>query len=85
MSLAGYIETQPFHMLPSYDASTKMRKFKCDLCSFTCDRPSDVQRHMLVHTGERPYKCSVCENSFRRKAHLKRHVFTHYKKNDDTS
>ncbi|XP_036398177.1 zinc finger protein 770-like [Megalops cyprinoides] len=47
--------------------------FKC----FTC--PSKLQRHNLIHTGQRPFRCFLCGKTFRQAVHLKVHQQTHNK------
>jgi len=53
------------------------RKYKCEQCQATFKKNAHLERHMLIHTGEKPFSCDVCEKSFSRKDKLKKHCRTH--------
>lgn len=49
----------------------------CNYCPKSFKKPSDLVRHIRIHTGERPYKCDDCGKSFTVKSTLNSHVKTH--------
>uniref|UniRef100_A0A8C3A990 Zinc finger protein 236 n=1 Tax=Cyclopterus lumpus TaxID=8103 RepID=A0A8C3A990_CYCLU len=49
----------------------------CNYCPKSFKKPSDLVRHIRIHTGERPYKCDECGKSFTVKSTLDCHVKTH--------
>ncbi|XP_068084056.1 zinc finger protein 883-like [Anabrus simplex] len=53
------------------------RKHKCGVCLKGFNRPSDLNRHMLTHSGERPNLCTVCGKRFRLISHLNEHITVH--------
>ncbi|KAH9519648.1 hypothetical protein Btru_003242 [Bulinus truncatus] len=62
-------------LLHSQQAQEKM--FVCDQCPMSYLRKSNLDRHMLTHTGEKPYACNICTKSFRSNGMLRKHLLTH--------
>ncbi len=45
----------------------------CPLCPKSFSRPSQLRRHLRVHTRERPFVCSDCGRCFSQKNSLRAH------------
>ncbi|KAG2457421.1 zinc finger protein 729-like [Polypterus senegalus] len=58
-------------------ASSIKRVYQCSTCQKCFSAPSQLQRHCLIHTGQRPFECSFCHRAFRQASHLKAHHHTH--------
>ncbi|XP_044311520.1 ras-responsive element-binding protein 1 isoform X2 [Varanus komodoensis] len=56
----------------------------CSICGKSLSSASSLDRHMLVHSGERPYKCSVCDQSFTTNGNMHRHMKIHEKDPNST-
>ncbi|MBN3276508.1 ZN236 protein, partial [Polyodon spathula] len=49
----------------------------CNFCPKSFKKPSDLVRHIRIHTGEKPFKCDECGKRFTVKSTLDCHVKTH--------
>ncbi|XP_062432546.1 zinc finger protein 770 [Rhea pennata] len=81
------LETEESGYSHCYDFSVGTEKskvikklYQCSVCFKTFKSPSKLERHYLMHAGQKPFECSVCGKNFRQAPHLKRHHLTHFKK-----
>lgn len=59
------------------DASDDSTTFTCRICSKVLSSASSLDRHVLVHTGERPFTCKYCHLTFTTNGNMHRHMRTH--------
>ncbi|XP_062700297.1 uncharacterized protein LOC109428470 isoform X2 [Aedes albopictus] len=52
-------------------------QFVCKICSKVLSSASSLDRHVLVHTGERPFNCKYCNLTFTTNGNMHRHMRTH--------
>ena len=47
---------------------------KCPHCNYNASWPSDLQRHMMVHSLERRYRCYICARRYKHQFDLNAHL-----------
>ncbi|XP_060949352.1 zinc finger protein 37-like isoform X1 [Limanda limanda] len=52
-------------------------EYHCSVCGKEFPHAYKLERHELVHTGEKPYNCSICGRGFNQKGNLKTHYKVH--------
>ncbi|GFT00348.1 ras-responsive element-binding protein 1 [Nephila pilipes] len=50
---------------------------QCLICTKRLSSASSLDRHMLIHSGERPFNCKICGMSFTTNGNMHRHMRTH--------
>ncbi|CAH1778372.1 unnamed protein product, partial [Owenia fusiformis] len=60
----------------------KKRKYECNVCLKKFKRLQEVQKHGVVHTGEKHFKCDICFKKFGHKDHMDRHIKSFHKKTE---
>ncbi|PSN39818.1 hypothetical protein C0J52_18430 [Blattella germanica] len=74
-------ETQVLAQQPLDNATSVSEKpihpNQCKYCPKSFRKPSDLVRHIRIHTGERPYQCACCNKCFTVKSTLDSHLKTH--------
>ena len=54
-------------------AGLKPSRHTCRFCGRVCAKPSVLQKHIRIHTGERPFPCTTCGLRFKTKSNLYKH------------
>ena len=72
-------------MIPSVAArAIDNRRHECVYCGKKFPTPSKLNRHELIHTGEKPFPCPICSKGSTQYSHLKNHLrFSHKSAEED--
>ena len=54
-------------------------RHECQDCGKKFPAPSKLQRHRIVHTGEKPFSCDTCSKCYFYKCDLNRHILKHHR------
>lgn len=65
----------------SHNNNSEEDGFTCRICFKVLSSSSSLDRHVLVHTGERPFTCKYCGDTFTTNGNMHRHVRTHKNEN----
>jgi len=55
----------------------ELKALRCPLCPRTFTQKYKLQRHFLIHTGEKPFTCTHCKRKFTQRGNLNQHVRIH--------
>lgn len=69
--LSEHVQQAHFHLLKK---ECRENEYVCNLCGKILSSASSLDRHTLVHSGERPYKCNHCSMSFTTNGNMNRHI-----------
>ncbi|KAJ0066234.1 hypothetical protein NL108_004131 [Boleophthalmus pectinirostris] len=56
------------------------KKHQCSMCQKRFGTKWQLQKHIIIHTGEKPFSCSTCDKTFNQKAYLDQHEKIHSEK-----
>ncbi|XP_076314939.1 uncharacterized protein LOC143227370 [Tachypleus tridentatus] len=59
------------------ELTAKHEEFECEICHKVFPRNYSLQRHMIMHTGEKRFKCPICDMKFSHVYNRNRHVRRH--------
>jgi len=65
------------HIVSKHTDITNAQHFMCSFCGQDFLKKAYLDRHILLHTGEKKYKCDVCPKSFRLETSFRDHMNMH--------
>lgn len=54
-------------------------RYSCEFCGRSFYSKYNLDRHKMIHTGDKPFQCKICKKCFNQQANLKSHMIVHYK------
>lgn len=65
------------HMKEHFGNADGQPPFRCDSCTYKCERIQLLLLHRMKHTDERPFRCGACDYRCRQKTNLVAHMRSH--------
>ena len=59
----------------------RKKPYSCENCKKKFGKPSDLKKHMSIHTGEKPFQCKTCGICYPHSTSLRCHEITAHTKN----
>lgn len=71
------------HNNDSSEVQDSDKGYICRICSKVLSSSASLDRHVLIHSGERPFTCKYCGDTFTTNGNMHRHMRTHSSKTDN--
>ena len=78
-------EADSAHAKHTEENGRSEKPHKCNHCVMTFTRPSDLQRHLLIHNNNKPYKCEECDREFTWFGNFQKHILSHVNAGSSTA
>ena len=69
--------------VPIKDTNKTKKSNKCSQCNYAYSHPSELIKHLKIHSGEKLNKCNQCSYASNEAGNLKRHSKTHSGENGE--
>lgn len=61
------------------ETNAKAKLHKCNICTYSTDRPFELKNHMRKHAGGKQFACDYCDMTFKQRYGATRHMRTVHK------
>ena len=59
------------------EITAAQKPFICNECQYSCTLASNLEKHMLIHSGKKPFSCDKCDYRSTQASNLKTHMRKH--------